>query len=91
MQAFLMLIGFVLVLVEHRAQGLKAGDPLPFIVKSKIWLVIALIGLAIACLADWPMFKLITAPLTGGVCLEIWDQLQRTRLAKLLQPQTEAS
>lgn len=91
MQTFLLLVGFALVLVVHRAEGLKADDPLPFVVKSRIWLTIALISLAVACVCDWPMFKLMTAPLTGGACLEIWDQLQRTRLAKILQPQTEPS
>lgn len=91
LQTFLLIIGFALVFVAHRAQGLKADDPLPFIVKSKIWLLIAIIGMAVAAVCNWPMFKLMTAALTGGVCLEIWDQLQGTRRAKALQPRTEPS
>lgn len=83
-EAVLLLLGFAAVWVMHGAFGYPESEPLPFKVKLAIWGGVAWLGVAIACLSHWPMFKLVTAALAGGVCLQAWDEF-----LKRWRPETE--
>lgn len=75
----LLVLGFLVVRFLHRWLGLAPGESLPFGTKMRVWAMIAVIGVVIACLCNWPLFKLLSAALTGGVSLEAWDRFQEHR------------
>jgi hypothetical protein len=77
--AALMTAGFLATWFLHRLMGLAPDEALPFGLKLRIWLAIAVIGVVVAGLSNWPLFKLVSAALTGGICLEAWDEFQKHR------------
>lgn len=84
-EAALLLLGFALIWLLHRLFELPPDHALSFKAKMGVWGAVAVLGLAIACFNHWPLFKLLTAALTGGVALEAWDEFQKHRRRRLAE------
>lgn len=79
-QAGLLLLGFMALWWIHRL-GPAPDEPLSAATKARVWASVAGVGLAIACFANWPLFKLMAAALGGEIFTEAWDEFHRRRKA----------
>jgi hypothetical protein len=75
-QVGLLLLGFGLA---ARADRDEPDPKRRFRTRLWVWALIAALGIAIACLNAWPMFKLMSAALIGLVSLEAWERLREAR------------
>jgi CHASE2 domain-containing sensor protein len=73
-QAGLLALGFAAFWWLHAVFGLHPDDTLPPRFKAGIWIAIGVLGLAIACLNHWPLFKLLSAALAGSILTAAWDE-----------------
>jgi hypothetical protein len=75
-QAGLLALGFLAVFGAHKRLALEPDEPLPSRIKLSIWLAVAVMGLVVADVCNWPLFKLLSAAVTGAICLEAWERFQ---------------
>jgi len=80
-QTALLLVGFLALWRAHWLFRLAPDEPLSSSMKAGVWASVAGVGLAIACFANWPLFKLLTAALGGEIFTEAWDEFHRRRKA----------
>ncbi len=76
LELVLIALGVVLILQLRRRYGLRDDEALGFRMQLLVWGLIAVLGVGIACLLWWPMFKLLGAVPVGLAALAITEDLR---------------
>lgn len=75
-EVLLILLGVVAIHLLRIRRELKTDESLRLRDQMLIWFGVALVGMVIAALCHWPLFKLLGASLTGLVALSVAENLR---------------